>query len=210
MPFPSPARKSIWQLLGSAVLLGSLAAPTAQAGPTQIRFSGVAGAPYLGFVPAVAQGTSVQYQVQFEDRFSDGDFSDWRDPIGPVTGWAEIGADRYVLDGDNWRFLASSFTGERTVSFAFTGSGPLTSDGDAFEGFFVSYSNFTGWHADELLGYRRNFPGGGAGFGYLLLSGTTTVTSVPAPGTLLLVAVAGAALSWRSCRRPNRLPTPAV
>jgi hypothetical protein len=178
----------------------------AHAAPVQLSFTGVTGNPYLGFVPAVPTGTTVRYQVQFEDRFSDGDFSDWRDPLGPVTGWAEIGADRYVLDGDRWRGLYSSFTGEQVVSFALTGSGPLTADGDLFEGIWVAYSNFSGWHGDQGLGYRRPFVGGGASFGYLELQGATTATAVPAPGTLLLALAGLTAISLRSCRR--LLPRP--
>lgn len=183
----------------------ALAWPAVQAAPVQLSFTGVTGNPYHGFVPAVPTGTAVRYQVQFEDRFSDGDFSDWRDPLGPVTGWAEIGSDRYVLDGDRWRGMVSSFTGERVVGFALTGTGPLTADGDLFEGIFVSYSNFTGWHGDGLLGYRRHYVGVD-GFGYLELQGTTTATAVSAPGTLLLALAGLAVVSRRSCRRPQPRP----
>jgi len=164
------------------------AASTVRAATVQLDFDGSVGAPYQGFVPAVAPGTTLRYQVRFEDRVSDGDYSDYQAGPGPVTGWADIGTNHYVLDGFRFPFLFSSFTGEKVYSFALTGSGPVTSDGDLFEGIFISHSSISGWAGDGLLGYRRPSVGGGASFGYLLLEGSTRVSAVPLPSTLALLA----------------------
>ena len=137
--------------------------------------------------------------MTFQDHVGDGDLIDWRDSAGPVSGWLRVGGQDYVLGGFRDIFLRTNFDGSYEYSLGFTGTGPALGGGESFSGLYMGYSSLSGWDGEGVVGYGRTFAGGGTAFGYLGLTGQTTVgpARVPEPSTLALVLVAALAAARR-------------
>lgn len=192
--------------LRAAFVAGLLmAASVARSEMITIDFSGTILGHYSGIdlTGQVPVGTAVDYSVTFQDRVGDGDLSDWRQSPGPVSGRLRVGGQDYGLGGFRDIFLRTNFDGSYEYSLGFTGPGPALGGGEAFSGLYMGYSSLSGWDGAGAVGYGRTFAGGGTAFGYLGLTGRTTVgpARVPEPSTLALVLGAALALSPAAARR---------
>lgn len=190
------------RLATTAIL--ALATAAAAAAPVTLRLNGhITGYNFidLGTAAGLTVGTNVDLTLHFNETWSDGSY-DFSDPLGPVSGSAQVGANTFNFTGAD-PFSYVGFPNAVTkVQPKFTGTGPTLGGGD----FFGLFALFTSSLALEDLqlgyGFTTVYPDGLTitNYGYALISlDDYSVTPggpnrLPAPATLPLVMLALMAL----------------
>lgn len=177
------------------------AAPPARAALVTSSYSGTV-TDHL-FLPRVLLdhplGTSVAWEFTFDDAFRLLDAAGLSAQGGvdqSITGWLQVGADRYTLDR-LWMY-AFTYNGGTNEIISYRpqimGSGPSTSDDGELFGIFLSLTpDFQ--MSNVAVGYGYTYPGGIA-YGYLVTEGSGSIVpaqQVPVPATAWLVLPA---LAW--------------
>lgn len=185
--------------LATAALL-ALASAAAPAAPVTLQLNGqITSYQFidLGAAAGLTVGTAVNLTLSFNETWSDGTY-DFSDPLGPVSGSAQVGAYNFAFTGAD-PFSYSGFPNAVVkVQPKFTGTGPTLGGGD----FFGLFAVFTPALALEQLalgyGFTTVYPDGLSitNYGYAMISlDDYTVTPggpnrLPAPATLPLVMLA--------------------
>lgn len=189
--------------LATTALL-ALATAAATAAPVTLRLNGhITGYNYidLGAAAGLTVGTNVDLTLHFNETWSDGTY-DFSDPLGPVSGSAQIGAYTFDFTGADPHAYIGQGNAVVKVQPKFTGTGPTLGGGDFF-GLFALFTTSLALDDLELgYGFTTVYPDGltSTSYGYALISlDDYSVTPggpnrLPAPATLPLVMLALVAL----------------
>ncbi len=161
-------------------------------------------------------GTTASFNVTFDDANlvdSAADLTGY--DVGPVSGWLRLGTLEWLFNtGSIWTYSYLGGPGHPVISYGLqlTGAGPTISDNGSIFGLFLTLTPDATPFAGRapMAGFRYPVPNGEY-YSYADLSGifrTSNQTSVPLPGTGLLMLGAVALLAvWRRSRRGDLAAT---